>query len=298
VALGALAISFAPVFVGAIDRTDLGPTGIAFYRTAIGAVLLTILALARREPMRPTLAGGLHAALAGALFAGDLWVWHRAILRTSPGLATILGNTQVFWVALAGAAFLGERLTARFLAAVPVALLGIALLTGVIFGGGRVLADPIGILLGLSTGVFYASYILTVRRAQSRPDRLGPVAHMAWVSLASAATSFALAAFDDHALLPHLPWTWVYLGGLALVAQVVGWVVLAGLLPRVPVSRASLLLLLQPTFATVWDAILFGNVLTFPQGLGAVLTLVAIYVGSTSRYPAPSEAPPTSADRA
>jgi len=291
VVLGAVAISFAPVFVEAIEPADLGPTGIALGRTAIGAVLLAVLACWRGETLRPTPRGAALALLAGALFAGDLWVWHRSIRLVGGGMATILGNTQVFWVALAGVAFLGERAGRRLLWAIPLALGGIALLTGVLAGEDAPRADPTGVALGLATGLFYATYILVIRRAQREEGRLGPVGHMVWVSLGCAVTSAVLAALDGTRVLPERAGTWAALAGVAILGQGAGWVTLATFLPRIPAARASLLLLLQPVGAVLWAALLFQRVLTPLQGVGAALALLAIYVGSTAGYPRRSPRP-------
>ncbi len=287
VALGAVAISFAPVFVRAIDPHALGPTAIGLHRTALGAVVLALLALARGESLRPSRRALLFTALAGALFAGDLFVWHRSILRVGAGMATILGNTQVIWVALAGAAFLGERLARRFVLAVPLAGLGVALLTGVLLGRAQDRADAVGVMLGIGTGGFYAAYILAVRGGQTGTDRLGPIAHMAWTSAACAATLGLVAALEGETVVPPDPRTVASLVGVALVAQCAGWVTLATCIPRVPASRAALLLLLQPVFAMVWDVLLFGKALGPWPLVGSVLTLAAIYMGSIARYPAP-----------
>ncbi|MBL9085760.1 MAG: DMT family transporter [Planctomycetia bacterium] len=294
VALGVVAISFAPVFVEGIKPEELGPTGIALWRTALGGVALLVLAVARRERLRPTRAVLGFALLAGALFAGDLWVWHRAIHRVGGGLATLLGNVQVFWTGLVGAFVFHERSGKRLLAAVPLAVAGLALATGMLEGGAS-RADPVGLALGLSTSVFYATYLLAVRRAQRLPDRLGPVAQMTWTSFACAATCALLALVDGSRAWPTTTSAWALAAGLGVVGQGFGWVTIATFVPRVPVGRAGLLLLLQPAFSLVWAAWFFGRHLTALQTLGAVLTLAAIYVGSTARYPR-SPAPAAPAD--
>jgi drug/metabolite transporter (DMT)-like permease len=290
VACGAIAISFASVFVEGVDRHDLGPTGIALHRAGIGAIVLAVLALVRRERLRPSAPALRWAALAGALFAADLWVWHRSILRVGGGLATILGNTQVFWVAAAGAFLLHERIGARLVGAAVLALAGIALATGALGGAAR--ADAAGIAFGLATGVFYAAYVLSVRRAQRLPDRLSPLAFMTWTSVACAATSGALALLDGGRVWPARATTWASVTGLAVVGQGLGWVTLSTFVPRVPVARAGLLLLLQPAFAVVWAAAFFGHALRPAQALGCGLALAAIYLGATARYPRRDAATP------
>ena len=76
---------------------------------------------------------------------------------------------------------------------------------------------------------------------------------------------------------------WALLG-LACVGQGFGWVTISTFLPRVPMSRAGLLLLLQPTFAALWAALFFGRHLTLPALVGAVLALAGVYGGSVPGY--------------
>ena len=295
-AAGAIAISFAPIFVQAIPHGALGPTAIGAYRTLIGAVVLAAIALLRRESLRPSRRGLLFTSLAGVLFAGDLFVWHRSIARVGGGLATILGNTQVFWTAALGVLLLGERLAGRFLLALPVAIVGIALATGILGGsaggGAATPADPIGVALGLGTALFYAGYIHAVRAGRSAVGRMGAVAQMAWTSVACGVTLAVVATIEGTLVPPPDARTALCLVGVALVAQVFGWVTLATFIPRVPVALAGLLLLLQPAFAVVWEVLIFGRAFTMLQVAGAGLTLLAIYGGSLARYSPPTVVSP------
>ena len=60
-----------------------------------------------------------------AAFAADLWLWHRSILLVGPGLSTLLANTQVFFMALAGVWFYRERIGPRFVAGITLAFAGL-----------------------------------------------------------------------------------------------------------------------------------------------------------------------------
>jgi drug/metabolite transporter (DMT)-like permease len=66
----------------------------------------------------------------------------------------------------------------------------------------------------------------------------------------------------------------------ALVAQVIGWVLIAGGLSRVPASTVALLLLLQPTLAFLWDVLFFSRPFGVQQAVGATVSMTAIYLGS------------------
>jgi drug/metabolite transporter (DMT)-like permease len=73
-------------------------------------------------------------------------------------------------------------------------------------------------------------------------------------------------------------------GGILLAygvtAQVVGWLLISRGLPHVEAGRAGLILLLQPSLAFVWDILFFHRPTDAADVTGAVLALVAIYLGT------------------
>ncbi|MDR7192143.1 DMT family transporter [Luteimonas terrae] len=101
------------------------PTVSAFYRMLFAGVLLTLFVHLRRDwrPM-PRRMWWL-ALLPATAFAADLWLWHRSILLIGPGLATLLANAQVFFMALAGVVLFGERVGLRFVAGIALAFFGL-----------------------------------------------------------------------------------------------------------------------------------------------------------------------------
>ena len=91
------------------------------------------------------------AWLAGVFFAADLILWHHSIAAVGAGLATVLGNVQVVIVPIAAWFLLSERPGARVVAAVPVVLIGVVLISGVV-GEGAYGDDPaLGVLFGILT---------------------------------------------------------------------------------------------------------------------------------------------------
>ena len=198
VAIGAAVISVTALFVKWIS---LRPSAIGAYRcgfaaVALGAWVVVAGGRGRATPGTVVATGAsgrawLYAVAAGACYAGDLYVWHRSILLSGTGLATLLANTQVFWVALLSALLLGERLSWRLALCAGLALLGVVLLA--IPG---IAASPLhlhGIGLGLATGVFYAGYYLCLRASQREVRRLSLAANL-WVTCAVAAVLLFAAA--------------------------------------------------------------------------------------------------------
>lgn len=277
---GAALISFAPVFV---RLTPVGPTDSAFYRTLFGGLMLAAWVLASRAPVERRSGLALAALIAaGVLFAADLAVWHRSILYVGPGLATLLGNFQVFLLAFVGILFFREKARWELLLAIPMAVIGLGMIVGFEWAS---LDDQYrrGIVFGLLTAVFYAAYILALRRARAESPAGSIVSDLMIVSLVSAGFLFAGAGLGGEAIsIPDPRSAWL-LAGYALVAQVVGWLLISGSLPHVPASRVGLILLLQPTLAFLWDVLIFARPFGPREAAGAALAIIAIGLGSRPR---------------
>jgi drug/metabolite transporter (DMT)-like permease len=277
--LGSFLISFSAVFV---KLAHVGPTSAGFYRTVFGAAALLAIVLARRDRLW---AGGrafLFACLAAALFTADLYWWHRSILYVGPGLATILGNFQVFFMTAAGVLFLRERTTWRFLLSVPLAFLGLGLLVGLDWGSLEA-GYRLGVVFGILTAMAYASYLLTLRAAQRAERRLGATANLTWVTLGTALGLGAIGPAQGESLRIPDATTWVILVAYGVICQALGWVVISRGLRKVDASRTGLILLTQPTLTFIWDIVLFHRPTTAVETAGAVLALGAIYLGNTGR---------------
>jgi drug/metabolite transporter (DMT)-like permease len=274
---GAVLISFAPVLV---NIARVGPTPAGFYRLLFGGLVLGAVVIARRGRWSAGRRHLIMSAVAGAFLALDLAVWHRSILLIGPGLATILANFQVFFLAGFGILLLGERMTWRLGVAVPIAMVGLFLVFGIDWNALDA-AYRVGVGFGLLTALCYASYLLSLRRAQAGAGKADPIATMAILSLIAAGLLAVTVRLEGESFrIPDWSTFWI-LVAYALVPQVAGWVLIATALPQVDASRAGLTLLLQPTLAFVWDLLLFGRPTTVVQAGGAVLTLGAIYLGLT-----------------
>jgi len=103
------------------------------------------------------------------------------------------------------------------------------------------------------------------------------------VSFVTAIILAGLAWLQNESLsIPDLQ-TAFYLILYATFSQVLGWIFIINGLGFIRTSMAGLLLLLQPSLAFVWDILLFDKVTTAVSLTGTIITLGAIYLGSTSR---------------
>jgi drug/metabolite transporter (DMT)-like permease len=282
---GALTIAFSAILV---KKAAVHPATAAFYRCAYAVPVLAALAWREHRRYGPRAPGQQRAALvAGLFFAADLIFWHQAIADVGAGLATVLGNLQVVIVPFVAWAVLGEAPGRRILAALPLTLMGVVLISGVLESGAYGDDPARGVLFGVLTGISYAGFILILRHGNEDTRRpAGPLCDATWVAaVASLVTALALGVDDLAPSWPSAGW----LITLALTSQVLGWLLISSSLPRLPAALTSMILTVQPVGSVLLGIVLLGEEPSVLQLCGAALILAGLLSVATRRRPqAPS----------
>jgi len=286
--LGIVVISFSAIL---IRLADVSPSTASFFRMAYAVPVLFVLwQLVRRRSerrwFRPVL-----AFLSGLIISVDLSLWHWSIALIGAGLATVLANVQVVFVGAAAWILHGEKPTVRAMVTLPLIFGGVVLISGL----GRPDAygsDPVlGAALGAGAGVCYAGFLLLFRA--SNRGLVHPSGPLLWATSGATLGALALSLLDP-AFSTQITWpphAWLLL--LALLPQVVGWLLIATALPRLPALETSVLLLMQPMLTVVWGILIFAEALSALQWSGAVLVLGGIaYVTLSGGAVRPSSVPP------
>lgn len=285
-ALGALLIAFSALLV---QLSEASPATAAVFRCAYALPPLAVLAWRERRRYGPRpLTARAPALLAGLFFAADLVFWHYSITFVGTGLATVLANSQVVIVGLVAWVVLGERPEKRAVAAVPVMLVGVLLISGV--AGGDAFGDrpTLGAVFGIITGIAYAGFLLTLRHGSRDEGRLaGPLLDAS--AVAAVASAVAGLALGDIDLVPAWPGHgWLLL--LAMTSQVLAWLLIGVSLRALPAVVTSIVLMLQPAAAVAIGVLLVGETPSPAQYAGVVVVLAGIVVATVGR--ARSEPPP------
>ena len=263
---GAAVIGVAPILV---RLASAGPAAVGFWRLTFALPLLAVLA--RRS------AGGVGrpstlAILAGVAFALDLGFWHYGIANTSVGKATVLTNltpvvvTAVAWVVLK------QRPARLFLVAVALAVIGASIMA-TSKGIGVVGPNPLlGDALSLATAVWYALYFFAVSAAR-RTEQTTRI--MFWSSLTGAPLLLLGSLLLGEALAPVTVAGWIACVALGAV-HVAGQGSIAWALGRLPPATASVTVLVQPVVAAILGWILFDELFSTWQTIGAAVALAGV----------------------
>ena len=277
---GALAIAFSAILV---RLAEVAPSTAAFHRCLWALPPLALLALWERRAFGVRHHPGDRVRLfaAGVLFGADLVFWHYSIRDVGAGLATVLGNLQVVFVPVIAWVVLSERPERRIVAALPVALVGVVLISGAIGSGAYGRNPALGALFGILTALSYSGFILLLRAANRdlrRPG--GPLLEATAVAcLTAAVVGVAIGDLDLAPPGESLAW----LVTLALTSQVLGWLLISISLPRLPAALTSMLLTLQPLGSVMLGVVLLDEDPSALQFLGAGFILAGLLTVSLRR---------------
>ena len=272
---GAIAMGISPLFV---RLADVGPFASAVWRVAAALPLLWVWA--RLETPGQSVRSGWSwpVVISGALFAGDLFFWHLAILNTTIANATFLATLAPVWVLLGSSLILREKVTKPMWAGLAACLLGAAGLVGASLGldASRLNGD----LYGLATSFFFGAYILATRYVRRT---LGPGGLMLRSSIVTAGVLAVVALVLEPRILPQTLQGAAALAIIALISHAAGQGLLAFSLGRLTAGFSALVIFLEAVTAAAVAWVFLGETLSGLQFVGSMLILAGVWFARPRR---------------
>lgn len=253
---------------------DIGASGVVFMRAIVSAVLLAAIWRPGMDTVRenPRL-----LAVFGVALAGMNLCFYEAIDRIPLGTAVTLEFIGPLSVALIASRRRRDWLWAALAAT------GIVLLTGGV--GGEDL-DSLGVVLALSAGFFWGSYILLGKR-MGRSFTGGKGLAVAMAVSAVLTAPFGIADGGSSLVEPH-----VLLVGLAVgvLSSALPFTLELEAMRRLPSSVFGVMMSLEPAVAAAVGLVILGQDVV-PVEVVAILLVVAASAGAlrSARVPAPLE---------
>ncbi len=198
-----------------------------------------------------------------------------AITMMSLSTAAILLYTSPVWIMIMSALFFHEKLDRRKLVALALAFAGCVLVSG-ISGEGR---KPIGLLVGLGSGIGYGLYSILGTIALRK---YSPYTVTTYTFIFAAVGSWIICRpvelFDKFTNTAHIGFLTVFCCLTALVTAVIPFLAYTCGLQNVEASKAGIIATIEPMVATLIGILVFSEPLTLISGLGILLILTAVVI--------------------
>jgi drug/metabolite transporter (DMT)-like permease len=270
-----LALAFSSVFITQLERAEVPPLAIAFYRMALATVLLTPAALLwkRREIFAFTGRELMMLGLGGLFLALHFGAWISSLRYIPIATSVVLVNSHPLFVVIASFLFLGQKPSRRSLLGTLIGLVGMLIISsdGLSHAEFALKGDLLAILGALAV----VGYFIIGSKVRSR------VSLLAYVTPLYAVCSlflliWTLAAGDR--LYPYSPTVWVYFLALAIVPTILGHTVFNWAIKHVAPATISLVFLGEPIGASILAFLFFGQKPSVATFLGGALILSGIYL--------------------
>jgi drug/metabolite transporter (DMT)-like permease len=269
-AIGVVSVSCAAVLIREADAPALV---IAAYRMGLAAVPAGALALATGRGRASQ--DGLWALplLAGTFLALHFGFWIASLQQTSVITSVVLVTTSPVFVGLASPFVLGERVATATWAGIGIAMVGATLMATEDVSEG--LGTVVGDLYALLGAIFAAGYLMIGRRARLQ---LSWVRYVGVVYPVAAVLLVASVMVAGDPFTGYSTKTFVMLGLLALVPQLVGHTAINWALAYVPAALVAVAILGEPVGATTLAALILREMPSAFEVGGALLVLAGVYV--------------------
>ena len=266
---GILCISWSAILVKIANISGFGS---GFYRLLIGTIGIIPVWLYFKKPITD-LKGVRVAIICGILFACDIALWNTSIMLSKATISTLLANLAPVWVGIGALLFMKEKPNRLFWFDTAISIAGVTIIIGIDQVMGANL--NFGNILAIIASMFYGAYLMTVRKGRISLDTFS----FTTISMITSTVVLGfICLFTSTPLWGFSTTTWLALGTLGLIPQLLGWLAINQALGHIPPTVASASMLSQTVFTAIFSVLMLGEILTFHEISGALVVLVGIYL--------------------
>ncbi len=266
-----------------VAHVAIGGWAMAFWRLAVSGIIFTVLTKIAGQHLPRSRRAITYGLLSGVFLGLDLALWHESIHAVGPGISTLLNSLQIFFLAAIGFLYFNERQSILQLLSLAMALLGVALIGSPEFAQNT--AATWGFVTGIVSGAMLAASMTFIRKTHDTE----PTPIFILMQLVSIGGMLAMLVpmlvFDQGEILPT---TWSQVGWIVVygaIMQCLAWGLIAYSIPKLSLTMVGLLLLTEPIAALIIDYTWLDKSINTVQWAGALLTMVAIFLGSLKPKP-------------
>ena len=267
---GVIAVSWAAIMIRACSAPA---TAIAFYRMAFSALILVPLALTiYKDQFRQFSAKTfLLSLLSGFLLGWHFFFWVASLDYTSISASVVLVTTQPVFVGILASMILKEKIGARGIVAISVAILGSGLIAGFDFGLSR--EYLFGDMLALAGAIMAGTYLFIGRVVRPTVSTFPYIFTVYGVS----AVTLGIILLATGQLIQTYPANdYLYFIMLAVIPTLIGHSLYSYTLKYVAAHRVGISIIGEPVFATIWGVLIFKEYPSLTTLLGGAIIIMAL----------------------
>ena len=289
---GIVFVSTASLFIR-FAQAEASSLVIAAARLTVASVVLVPLALVRNRKSPVHLSGQEwgKGLLSGLFLALHFASWITSLEYTSIASSVVLVTTTPLWVALLSPIVLKEKISKSVWIGLVISIAG-----GVIVGLANICRWDSGGLICQAEGFtgqamwgnalalfgawMAAGYMLMGRQLRKKLDT---VSYTALVYGTAAGILLGVVILKAEPIFSYTPETYFWLLALGLIPQLLGHSILNWALKYISAAYVSLTLLGEPIGTSILAYLFLRESPTLLEGVGAVLILIGIVIGSVWR---------------
>lgn len=234
--------------------------------------MLSYVLIADRSILKTSLKNLIFALFIGITLFGTATLYYSSMQMTSVATAVVLMYTAPIYVTAFSIAFLGEKSSGLKITSIGIMLIGCALVSGIV---GGLAFDAVGVVLGVLSGIVYATYNVITKIALSRGLNAITLTLYSFLFMMLSALVMARpseiienASNDPQITIPLMI-------GIGICTFVLPYFFYTLSMRELPAGTASALSIIEPLAATLFSAVIFGELPSIISGVGIVLIILA-----------------------
>ncbi len=283
VLVSGICFGFIGILAKGAYKKGLEPGEVLSLRFLVASLLLlsflSLTSFRRLKLSRSHLLWSVFLGIAG--YAVFSFCFFKALSGLSASLTVLLLYLYPVMVPIGARLFLGERIPKDRLISLPVAIAGLVML---VWGDFQVY-NPLYLIFGVASAVFYSAYILCSRRFLATADTLASTAYIQ-LSGGVALSLLHWQSVERTAFALKEAWPWIL--GLAVICSVAAMSLFLAGLKKLQSWETSVLSISEPVTTILLASFILGERMSNAQVAGAILVLSALIVVSLPARTSPN----------
>ena len=267
------------IFVRGLASCGLSSIEICFVRMLVATLLMTGYFFVFNKKALKVKLRDLWCFVGTGVFSLTFfgYCYFTTIQMTSMSVAAVLLYTSPVFVLILSALLFKEKITKKKIACIVIAIMGCALVSGLIGSASGVNLPLKGILFGLGSGLGYGLYSIFGRFAIKRKYGALTITYYSFL-FSTIALLFLInpSKIINKLSTGRVDINIIYVIGTAIVVTILPYIFYTLGLTKIENSKAAVLACIEPIMATVFGFIVFHEVLSVGEIVGVALVIIAI----------------------